>query len=306
MRMNYTCFLKDIETRVAQQMGEGYDVEIQSMTKNNGVKLDSIVIRRVDELICPNIYLGQFYEQYLDGVSMEEVCDRIVSGYHDSMPGKPIDPEGLISPESIRENVVYRLINYDKNKEMLSEIPHKRFLDLALVYYVMVHAGEIGDGAILVNQNILNFSDLTIEQIDEAARCNTKKILPSDFVKITDLLREFGEKAGAASYDDIELEEESSEMALYVLTNKERQYGAYYMADMDTLSEISERLDGDLYILPSSVHECMVLPALCWDEPKSLAVMVQEINRTQVSDEEYLADTVYLFRSQEKSLQIVA
>lgn len=304
--MSYSGFLKEVELRVSEQMGDGYDVQIQSMKKNNGVRLDSIVIRRVDELICPNIYLRQFYEQYMNGVSLEEICDQIIAGYEDAIPAAPIDPKKLISPESVRENVVYRLINYEKNAVMLTEIPHRQFLDLALIYYVMVCAGEIGDGAILVNKNIVQYCGMSLEEIDLAARRNTRKLLPADFIKITDLLREFGEKAGVESYSDLTLEEESSDMPLYVLTNKERQFGAYYMTDMDVLSEISMKLEGDLYILPSSVHECMVVPAVCWNEPKSLAMMVQDINRNQVSDEEYLADTVYRFNCEDSTLSIAA
>ncbi len=306
MSGNYKDFLSMVESKVADQMGGGYNVSIQSMKKNNGVMLDSIVIRRVDELICPNIYLRHFYEQYENGTDIEEICDEIIAGYKDAIPSAPIDPEALISPESVREHVVYRLINYEKNSLMLRDIPHKQFLDLALIYYVMVHAGEIGDGAILVNKNVLEYCEMTLDEMDLAASRNTRKLLPADFMKITDLLREFGEKAGAQSYSDIDLEEDSSCMPLYVLTNKERQFGAYYMTDMEILTRISEKLKGDLYILPSSVHECMIVPAQCWDEPQSLAAMVHDINMNQVSDEEYLADTVYLFDSEESHLSIAA
>ncbi len=306
MAMNYRGFLQDVKSRVARSMGDGYSVEIQSMKKNNGVVLDSIVIRRVDELICPNIYLRHFYEQYLEESDMEDICEQIIAGYRDAIPSMPIDPETLISPESIREHVVYRLINYEKNSLMLSGVPHRQFLDLALIYYVMVHAGEIGEGAILVNKSIMDYSGLTLDELDLAARHNTNNLLPADFMKITDLLREFGEKAGAESYSDLSLEEDSCCMPLYVLTNKDRQYGAYYMTDMEVLDRISQELEGDLYILPSSVHECMVVPAQNWDEPQSLALMVHDINQTQVSDEEYLADTVYRFDSEESILSIAA
>ncbi len=302
--MNYTCFLKEIEQRIAHQMGSGYNVELQTMRKNNGVILDSIVIRKIDELVCPNIYLRRFYDMYLEGMSLEEVCQQIIIGYYESIPPMPTDPESFISPENIRENVVCRLINYEKNADLLARVPHRQFLDLALIYYIMVHCGESGEGAIMINKNILDYSELSEDEIDEAARQNTKKLLPADVIRLTDLLRELGEKAGAQSYEDINIEEESSEMPLYVLTNKERRFGAYYMTDVEVLSDISEKLDTDLYVLPSSVHECMVVPVVCWDEPQSLATMVYDINRTQVLDEEYLADTVYRFSRTSQSLAI--
>ncbi len=304
--MNYDCFLKDITQRVTEKFGESYDVAVQPTKKNNGVIFDTMTIRRVDELVCPNLYLQQFYEMYLDGLGLDDVTDRIVQSYHEAIPMIPIDPETLVTPEAVRENVVYRLINYEKNKGLLEDIPHKQFLDLALIYYVMVHTGEIGEGAIRVNRPILDHCELSEDEIDLAAMENTRNLLPADLVKITDLLREFGEKAGVQSYSDINLEEESSEAPLYVLTNKARHFGAYYMTDMELLSGISEQLESDLYILPSSVHECMVVPVKCWDDPAGLSAMVQDINCTQVTAEEYLADTVYRFDSRNKNLFIAA
>ncbi len=310
INMNYNNFLKDITQRVTEKMGEGYEVEVQPTKKNNGVLLDSMMIRRVDELICPNLYLHHYYEMYLDGLDMDEISDRVISAYRDAMPLFPIDPESFVTKESVRKNVVYRLINYEKNEKLLEEIPHKWFLDLALIYYVMVHADEIGDGAIMVNKKILEHCELSCEELDLAAQENTSQLLPADLVTITDLLREFGEKAGVQSYSDLsleeELEEETSDCPLYVLTNKERHYGAYYITDMDVLSGIARKLGSDLFILPSSVHECMVVPSSCWDDPHCLAEMVQDINRTQVTQEEFLADTVYRFDSEKKSLEIAA
>ena len=93
---------------------------------------------------------------------------------------------------------------------------------------------------------------------------------------------------------------------MYVLTNRTRQFGACYLADKEVLSEIAGKLNSDLFLLPSSVHECMVVSADYWEDPESLADMVREINRTQVSRDEYLADTVYRFCREDRELLIAA
>ena len=304
--MNYNCFVKDITQRVREQVSDEYTVEVNPARKNNGVMLDSMIIRRPDDVVCPNIYLNHIYQRYQEGLTMEEAVDSILSAYRRSAPALEIDPDSLISPEIIRRQVVYRLVNYGRNAALFGDIPHKQVLDLALIYYVMVHHENLGNGAIMIRNEFLDQYKMTKEEVDEAAKENTPKLLPADFLRITDLLREFGEKSGAHSYTEIALEEESYSTPLYVLTNKSRQFGAYYMTDTDILSGISRKMDTDLYLLPSSVHECMVVPASMWEETDSLACMVREINSTQVSDDEYLADTVYRFRRQTNCLEIAA
>ena len=304
--MNYGCFVKEITQLVRERVPEGCEVEVNSVRKNNNVLLESMMIRSPEETVCPNIYLHSLYEQYLEGMSPDSVADRILSTYQSVVPALSVDADSLIDQEIIRSRVVYRLVNYGRNAGLLEDVPHKRFLDLALIYYVMVHNEKLGDGAVMVRHRMLAFYGLTLEEIDEAAGKNTPRLLPMDFIRISDLLREFGEKTGAQSYEEITLEEESCMAPMYVLTNTSRQFGAYYMTDRKALRRISDMLDTDLYLLPSSVHECMVVPAGMWEEPEELAGIVREINRTQVSEDEYLADTVYRFSREDETLVIAA
>ena len=304
--MNYNCFLKDIAQRVQERVSGECTVEVKSVRKNNGIMLECMIIRRPQDTVSANIYLNQIYEKYLDGMTMEQAVEEILCAWHSAMPAIQIDADQLINADIIRNQVVYRLINYEKNAALLETVPHKDLLDLALVYYVLVHNEEMGDGAVMVQDHFLEYYGLTLEEVDEAACRNTPILLPADFIRIADLLREFGEKSGAYTYSEISLEEEAVQTPLYVLTNKLRMFGAYYMTDRTVLRKIADQMDADLYLLPSSVHECMVVNADIWEDPQGLASMVREINQTQVSEDEYLADSVYLFSRAGDSLMIAA
>ena len=304
--MNYNCFIKDITQRIRERVSDDCTVEVKQVRKNNGVMLDTLTICRPQETASPNIYLNQIYEAYLEGVPVERAVEEILGVYRCAMPALEIDPDQLINADIIRNHVVYRLINQERNAHLLEEVPYKPILDLALIYYVMVHSEELGNGAVMVQNHFLEYYNLTQEEVDEAARRNTPKLLPADFLRISDLLREFGEKSGAQSYSEISLEEESSAAPLFVLTNRTRQFGAYYMTDSEVLSGIADKLNTDLFLLPSSVHECMVVPAGKWEDAGELASMVREINRTQVLADEYLSDTVYRFNREDESLVIAA
>ena len=302
--MNYNCFLKDVTQRVCEAVSGTMTVEVGAVAKNNGVTLDSLMIHRPGETVCPNIYINPLYEQYLNGTTVDQIVERILLTYRSAVPAAEIDPETLLNPEIILSQVVYRLINYEKNERLLEDIPYKPVLDLALIYYVMVHTEEFGDGAIMVRNDLLAYYNLTKEEVDRAAKENTARLLPADFMGIRELMREMGEIIGVKSYKDLSLEEEAVASPLYVLTNRQRLFGAYYMTDESLLSEISRKLDSDLFLIPSSVHECMVVPTEIWEEKDTLSDMVREINHTQVSEQDFLADTIYRYNAGEKRLVV--
>ena len=302
--MNYNCFLKDVTQRVCEAVSGTMTVEVGAVAKNNGVTLDSLMIHRPGETVCPNIYINPLYEQYLNGATVDQIVERILLTYRSAVPAAEIDPETLLNPEIILSQVVYRLVNYEKNERLLEDIPYKPVLDLALIYYVMVHTEEFGDGAIMVRNDLLAYYNLTKEEVDRAAKENTARLLPADFMGIRELMREMGEIIGVKSYKDLSLEEEAVASPLYVLTNRQRLFGAYYMTDENLLSEISRKLDSDLFLIPSSVHECMVVPTEIWEEKDTLFDMVREINHTQVSEQDFLADTIYRYNAGEKRLVV--
>ena len=302
--MNYNCFLKDVTQRVCEAVSGTMTVEVGAVAKNNGVTLDSLMIHRPGETVCPNIYINPLYEQYLNGATVDQIVERILLTYRSAVPAAEVDPDNLLNPEIILSQVVYRLVNYEKNERLLEDIPYKPVLDLALIYYVMVHTEEFGDGAIMVRNDLLAYYNLTKEEVDRAAKENTARLLPADFMGIRELMREMGEIIGVKSYKDLSLEEEAVASPLYVLTNRQRLFGAYYMTDESLLSEISRKLDSDLFLIPSSVHECMVVPTEIWEEKGTLSDMVREINHTQVSEQDFLADTIYRYNAGEKRLVV--
>ena len=304
--MNYNCFLKEITQRVRERIYDGCTVEVKPVRKINGLTIDCMTIRRPSDLVCPNIYMNQIYEQYQNGCSIDQAADNILRTWQHASAAAKVDADLLLSSSIIREQVVYRLVNYEKNLTLLEEIPHRKILDLALIFYVLVHTEEMGDGAIMVRNDFLDYYSVTHKELEESALKNTRKLLPADFLRITDLLREFGEKSGAYSYKDLTLEEESSQASMYVLTNTARLFGAYYMTDLKILHQIAESLNTDLYLLPSSVHECIVVPEAVCEAPEDLACIVREINHTQVWAGEYLSDTVYRFRDEGRCLEIAS
>jgi|GEM_PF-128388 len=387
--MDYREFLEALRTCISERLGEAYTVNLFPVTRNNAVKMDSISILGTGENICPAIYLNPYYEEFRDGASVPEIAEEVIRFYYSARPNGNFDVSFYRDPDKVRDRIVYRLINYAKNEELLREVPHRRFLDLAIVYYCLLEDKRLGSGAVLVRRQHMDSWGMSEEELDRAAAKNTARMLPCAFMTMGEmleiltgvgedmgtgagvlcesaptiqpagLLRESGtetawESGAVAPWDAIDdgaemsnlLRESGSEQVwdapwaadataqpagllresgpeapwdawaaaqaekerrqceerehpleapLYVLTNESRNYGAYWMSDAKVLAAIGEKLGDDYYILPSSVHECMVVPAVEQWDVENLHEMVCEINETQVMPEEVLADSVYRF-----------
>lgn len=298
--MNYEEFKENILQAVKEKLGEDYSVRIFSVRKNNGLLLDNLSIQKKGAMVSPCIYLEYVYERFRDGLAMEDAADQIIAYYHASMP-KHFDPESYFNAESIRSHLFCRLVNTERNKKLLDECPHLQFLNLSVLFYLMFDDPEVGAGSIVLRSEHLAGMGLREEELLPLALENMRRLLPADFMTMDQMIRELKDEETPGTG-----EEESHNVPLYILTNSRRTFGAVWMADSETLGRIAVKLNDDFYVLPSSVHECMVLPASLKDDVSSLTRMVEEINETQVAPEEILADTIYRYSRDSRKLEIAA
>lgn len=295
--MSYKEFLTQIEKQVQSRMGKEARICIHSVTKNNSVILDGLSILEYGDNVSPAIYLNSFYQEYLSGETMEQIVNRILFYYHQGKKVHRVDTSFYTDIRKARKRMVCRVINREKNQKLLEEVPYRPFLNLAVVYYYLLEQKEIGSAAILIRKEHLNMWGMEEKEIHAIAMENTRKLLPCEFLSMEEMIYSMlGE-------NDFSICNE--EAPLYVLTNNEKSYGAVWMTDGAVLEMIAEQLDGDYYVLPSSIHECMVVPVRAGIERRILAEMVEEMNMTQVEPEEVLADNIYCYVQEEKCLKMI-
>ena len=138
--MDYQTFIQKIRELTAEALGSAYRVELSAVPKNNGVMMDAIMIFREEENIAPTIYLRPCYESYRQHQSVRDSVKEIVDRYFCSLPKSWTGFTEFTDPDRVRDRIVFRLINYEKNRELLAGVPHRRFLNLALVYCVQAGA----------------------------------------------------------------------------------------------------------------------------------------------------------------------
>ena len=208
----------------------------------------------------------------------------------------------------MKERVMCKLVNKARNEMYLNTVPHVDFLDLAVVFYTIISDGSFGRGTITVTNDQFKDWDVSVEEVYEDARKNTIKILGGNVSYIEDVIISLLRERRNMSIDEIDgfLKEceGASKLPMYVLTNGPKTLGAACILDNDRLKDFSNEMESDLFILPCSIHETILLPVSSGYDPEVLGSMVREINDSEVEKTDYLSDSVYRFRRETGLLEI--
>lgn len=276
--MNYTEFMNAMLCEIRGQVDAQVRTELYTVTKNNGTRRTGILFKQEDSNLAPTIYLEEFYQKYLKGQQVPDLADSICSIYQEIRVKKTCDCQNLFDFNHVKEHIVYKLIRRDANEELLKQIPYEPFLDLAVVYYIQIDNTRFGSAAIQIRNEHLRYWRVEKEEIRRLAEKNTPRIYP---VQIRQIVR-----------------------FMYVATNEQCSLGAAVMRYPDFREKVRGMIRGDFYILPSSIHEVILVPESFGLEPERMQKMVKEINQTGVAPEEVLSDSVYYFDGEE--IRIVA
>lgn len=295
-------FCQKVKRSLTADIEEGIKVSVKQITKNNGVVLHSITVSKTGMNISPNIYLDGLYAAYEQGETFRTIMDQVRKIYEESKVENNVDMSFFMDYGQVKERVVYKAIGYGRNKELLKRIPHILFLDMALVFYCHVPQKELEGATILIHNSHLKIWGITKEHLYWDAQRNTRNILPPKILSIEEVMKDFfadgpaGETEGKEQGENgktVPRREGSSRM--YVLGNEKKLFGASAMFYEGVLEAFSVKMKKSLFILPSSVHEVILIPDDGLQEPEELWNMVCEINETQVEPEDVLTDSVYYF-----------
>lgn len=313
MNLNYEEFKEKIKEDIKDYMDEKYKncgVFIRKVNKTN-CEVDGLNFYNIPGLknATPTIYVNNLYEEYERTGNYEEV----VRGAAETMErgiesfNKEIKAE-LLDTSRLKDNVFFTLINAEQNKELLKTVPHRKFEDLAIVYRWNLGNDSLGMYTNLVDSRLAKKEGLTENDLYNAARKNTKELLPVLVKNMNEVISEI--IFGANELDDKFnkefreiIMETPNEHSMYVITNESKLYGAASILYEEPLHELAEKFGSDLYILPSSVHEVIAVSA-DMGSPDDLAEMVYEINMEQVDIDDRLSNQVYCYDKDLRTLRL--
>lgn len=299
-------------------LGDSYRISVYKVLKNNDIELDALTIVREDSCLSPTIYLNQYFTEYEEGRQIEEIIKDILKLYNEHKEKMELDIDYFKDFNRIKHRIAFKIINARQNEKLLKEIPYVSLLDLAIVFYCLIGNNQIGSATALIHQSHLAVWDIDVSELYKVALKNTPEILDYELRNMNDILKEMlineltSNKNVADRMCDMSLEkDEIEELALemikhmqgarnniqmFVLTNKQKINGAACMLYTGVLKGFALSVDKDIYILPSSIHEVILVPAASGISEEQLNCMIKEVNREEVEDGDVLSDHIYIYR----------
>lgn len=297
--MSYEKFVQEIEAKLQAKVGDDRNVYIHTATKNNGHTRKGITFVEKGINVSPTIYLEEYYERFIQGSCFEEITEQILQLYHNVRVPQSWQCDFVDDYELIRDKIIIRLINREANEKLLEEVPYISFLDLAIIFHVLVELDEQGErmATMLIKNEHLKWWNISVEEIYPIALNNTEKLLPSEMSSMFMVIEEILPEWEKPEFND-------EEDFMYVLTNIRRSFGACAILYPGRLEGIGKYLKENYYVLPSSVHEVIILPESKAVGKEELNQIVNEINYSQVPDEEILSDNAYYYDIKKKYLSM--
>lgn len=279
----------------------GKEVTIREITKDNGMKLTGIEVKE-NENISPVLYL----ENYHSCNDMEELVKRIVYDYERYIASYPVESLKVsvknISKDSILNTAKFILVNTEWNKEEIGKFVSRDLpeLGLTILYYYTIYADGEVKATSKLKKDMAEITKVSEEEIYEAAFKNMKSDF--NFINLENIFC-----VNKNIKEMIKKEEIFSRTfgmpEMFILTNERGEYGAEQLLNTELLTEISEELDRDLYIIPSSINEIMIMPY--FEECNDFNEFIEDVNDSSVPENQRLANKPFLFKKGEKNLTVI-
>lgn len=304
--MSFEDFKQNVADSIKNHLPEKYEdaeISISTMTKNNDTKLTGITLKQEEGNVSPCIYLNDYYKAYEEGADLDELIGKLAEIYV-SNDNKEYDVNQLTDFEAVKDKISCRVINAEHNEEYLKDKPHTDIEDLAVVYSVVLGKDNDGVYSVMVDDRMLNSYGITVDELHETAVDNLSKQDVS-FKSMRDTVMEMMFPNGVSENDPfmaMMLPPEEDMPDMYVLTNEGGLYGASEILNTPFMDEIATQLGGDYIVLPSSVHETLIVPMSEDLDREALENMVQEVNVGAVRPEDRLSDHVYQYDSKNHEL----
>lgn len=273
--MGYEVFKKVVTTRIKEFLPSVYaefDVEVVTVPKINGMREAMVLTFETDgcRMSGPNIYFDDLYAMFSDSGELEGLLDSVAELIVECTGTQNFSKHSSFSLKNYRENIVHMLISTEMNIELLKTVPHREFLDLSVIYRLAIPDPDgCGYTTALITNDMLSELEVTVEELDELAEKNSRKELPTQVFNIGPFLS--------------------------MMTTEAKMYGAINLLRLDEIRKVADKMNGNLYILPSSVHDLMVLKDNKQYSEGGFFEMVKSGNKECNAIDENLSANIYYY-----------
>lgn len=312
---NYQEFIDYVKENVADYLPEKFEqaeITVHQMVKNNDVMLDGLNIHDPDSNLSPNIYLNPLYEQYENGRDLDEIVAEVADIYVENMGSAltrnfQLNVEDIRNFEAVKDNIFPKLVNLEKNSSRLEHVPYTQKEDLAVTYNIKVTGDSHSMGSIMITNYLMEKYRVTPEELHVLAMENMERLSPSVCEPLENVMVEVS-ASQLSEQEGISFEEAKEHVRemlppggteIYCLSNESKLNGAVSIISENVQKMVAEQVGGDYYVLPSSVHELMIVPKSLGMNLGELEEMVSSVNAACVRDDEVLSNHVYQYDAKE-------
>ena len=292
--MDYENFKQDFQESLKEELAErgmDTDVSFQKVEKMNE-SYDAVTVKPIDSIIGVNFNVEKAFDSYEAGTDMDEVVNHTADSVEKAFREAPqIDITAITDYEQMKSKLSMEVVSADRNADLLQNVPHEKMEDMAVVYRLMLGQMDEGSGTVLVTDQLMERFGITHEQLKQDALENAPEIRPSEIRGMSEVMNELA--PGMAP----EIAPEDEQMFVASVPDKIR--GAGVIAYPNFMEDAAEKMGGDFFVIPSSIHEVLLVRDNGEMTSKDLENMVKEVNATQVEPEDQLTDHVYHYDSKD-------
>lgn len=308
-------FAEDVAERIHSYLPGEYasvQCEVKEFLKNNGIRMTGIEFQREGSSISQIIYLEPFFEDIRQGKETETVLKDIANSYIQNVnTGRmaEMNTQQLMDFESVRQSIEPVLVHTAENRELLGQMPHRKIADLSLYYRIVFQdQGNDMQASMSITNGHMKQWGVTEQELYHQAVANMENRETNTLTPMEDVLAFMftgkGKERNLLKEGTVECANLPQE-GFYVLTNERRIYGAALLAVPGVMEKVDRLFPEGYYILPSSLHEVLIVEKDKNLSAKELGEMVREVNRTEVSPQERLSDCVYEYDREKAAIRQV-
>ena len=294
-------FREDMEKALYERTGTEHSVNLQTVEKMNET-YEALTIKPENSDIGVNINVNELFRAYSDGMDYDRLVDGAVNKARDALENSPnFNIEAFKDYDKMKETLAMEVVSAERNADLLTTVPHKDMEDMAVVYRFVISTGVGESGSVLVTNKMLDEYGITPEQLHADAMKNAPEVRPMEIKGMGEVL---AEQMGIENAEMLGFAIPPEQDQMLVASVKGNVHGAGVLAYEDFMDKASDRVGGSFFILPSSIHEILIIPDNGQFDLKSLENMVREVNATTVDPVDKLTDNVYHYDAQDKVFEL--
>ena len=292
---------EDMEKALYERTGTEHSVNLQTVEKMNET-YEALTIKPENSDIGVNINANELFRAYSDGMDYDRLVDGAVNKARDALENSPnFNIEAFKDYDKMKETLAMEVVSAERNADLLTTVPHKDMEDMAVVYRFVISTGVGESGSVLVTNKMLDEYGITPEQFHADAMKNAPEGRPMEIKGMGEVL---AEQMGIENAEMLGFAIPPEQDQMLVASVKGNVHGAGVLAYEDFMDKASDRVGGSFFILPSSIHEILIIPDNGQFDLKSLENMVREVNATTVDPVDKLTDNVYHYDAQDKVFEL--